>query len=97
MALVEFVSKCLRQSNQLTMKDAESYLIGEPFDEVNQILIEEAILHAKRRNLVFNLAVDHLWDFFESKRPSIEKKLSRKIYAYEKQLAVDAEGAKLFN
>lgn len=95
MALVEFVSKFLRQSNQLTIEDAEAYLIGEPFDKVNQILIGEAILHAKRRNLAFNVAVDHLWDYFESERSSIEKKLSRKIRAYEKQLAVAAEGAKL--
>jgi hypothetical protein len=95
MALVEFARKYHIQSNQLAMKDAEAYLVGEQLDEVNSKFAQDAILYSKRSNLVINTAIDELWDCFEQKRPSIEKKLSRKIRAYEKQLTVAAEAAKL--
>jgi hypothetical protein len=54
-------------------------------------MVRDAFQESKYRNVSINVAVDEQWSKFEASRQSIEKQLSRRIRAYEKELAALAE------
>jgi hypothetical protein len=90
-ALVAYGKPYLIKRNQLTKKSDAEFWVGHHFDRVIKDMVRDAFQESKYRNVSINVAVDEQWSKFEASRQSIEKQLSRRIRAYEKELAALAE------
>jgi hypothetical protein len=75
----------------LTMKSKAEDLVGEYFLMGLDTMVDGAISTASKRSVEVEVVIDELWEKFEECRPSLEQKLSGRIRAYEKQLAIAAK------
>ena len=73
------------------MKSKAEDLVGEYFLMGLDTMVDGAISTASKRSVEVEVVIDELWEKFEECRPSLEQKLSGRIRAYEKQLAIAAK------
>ena len=90
-ALLVHVNPSLLDRGELTMKSDAEDLLGVNFQQGMLTMVDSAIRAARERRVKVEIVIDELWEKFEESRPSLEQKLSGRIRAYEKQLALAAK------
>ncbi len=90
-ALVVFGNPSLLDRHELTMKSDAERLVGPQFLWGLENMARLAIEEADKRNIQIHVAVDEAWEEFEERRIELEQKLSGRIRAYEKQIALAAK------
>ena len=90
-AFLAHVHPYLLDRGELTMKSKAGDLVGEYFLGGLGTMVDSANTTASKRGVDVEVVIDELWEKFEECRPSLEQKLSGRIRAYEKQLALAAK------
>lgn len=90
-ALVVFDTPFFLERGQLKMNSDAKYVVEDLFKRSINSLVHQVISDAKDRNAAIEVAVEDLWSRFINSRDELEKKVSGRIRAFEKQLAVAAE------
>ena len=90
-AFLAHVHPYLLDRGELTMKSKAEDLVGEYFLGGLGTMVDSAITTSSKRGVDVEVVIDELWEKFEECRPSLEQKLSGRIRAYEKQLALAAK------
>ena len=90
-AFLAHVHPYLLDRGELTMKSKAEDLVGAYFLGGLGTMVDSAITTSSKRGVDVEVVIDELWEKFEECRPSLEQKLSGRIRAYEKQLALAAK------